>query len=114
MGICEDGQAGERVLGALNVRLEAVAKDCNSQNVSNSLWSYATMGRRNSLPILAYDHRGSGCWRLSRREAGGGGEGVQSAGHVNLVAGVCGDGQEAGGAGAGCAGREDGGSGEEL
>ena len=32
-------------------RLEALAEACTPQNVANSLWAYAKMGRR-----------GSGCW----------------------------------------------------
>ena len=43
---------GERVLGALDARMEAVAKNCNSQNVANSLWAYATMGRRPRERVL--------------------------------------------------------------
>ena len=35
----------ERALGALEARMEEVRRECNPQEVANTLWAYATMGK---------------------------------------------------------------------
>jgi hypothetical protein len=41
------------VLGALDARVEAVARECNPQGAANLMWSYATMGREPGGRVLA-------------------------------------------------------------
>ena len=43
---------GERMLGALEARVEEMARECNSQDVDNALWAYAKMGRRPDMAAV--------------------------------------------------------------
>ena len=47
------------VLGALDARVEAVARECNPQEVSNTMWPYATKERKAGEWVLgALDPKG--------------------------------------------------------
>ena len=43
--LCEKAVPGAGLRGVLVGRAEAVAGTLNAQNVANTLWAYATMGR---------------------------------------------------------------------
>ena len=42
----------QEFLARMDARVEAVARECNSQDVANTLWAYATMGRRPGERVL--------------------------------------------------------------
>ena len=55
VGFCDDGDktggadggaggAGERMVGQLEQRAEAISREFNSQDVANTLWAFSTMG----------------------------------------------------------------------
>ena len=37
---------GDRMMGQLEVRTEAISGEFNSQNIANTLWEFVTMGRK--------------------------------------------------------------------
>jgi hypothetical protein len=47
VGVCDYGEeAGGAVMGQLGGRAEAISGEFNSQDVANTLWAFATMGRK--------------------------------------------------------------------
>ena len=123
VGVRDDGgEAGDGGGGGAGGRLRAVAGDCTPQNISNTLWAYATMGERpgrvgvfgaleGRLRAVAkgFDRRhiantlwayatmgerpGRGWWGAGGAAAGGGG-GVQPAGDCEHAVGIWEDGGE--------------------
>ncbi len=84
MGVCDDG-AGARagLIRAFEGRTEALADTFNLQDVANTLWAYATMGRE------------PGAGLMSAGGAGGGSGGhVQDAEGGKHAVGVFDDGEE--------------------
>ena len=77
----------ENLLLALEGRAEVISGEVNSQHVANTLWAFATMGRKPG----ADDGAAGGA-------VGGDIRGVQLAGCCKHAVGVCNNGQRAGGA----------------
>jgi hypothetical protein len=76
VGVWEDeDKAGERVMGQLERRTEAISGDFNSQDIANTLWAFATMGTKPGDNMMG---------QLERRAEGIPG-GVQAAGHCKYA-----------------------------
>jgi hypothetical protein len=44
VGVCDDrGKPGERMMGQLELRAEAISGQSNSQDIANTLWAFATI-----------------------------------------------------------------------
>ena len=55
MGVCEDGverEPGARMMRELEGRAEAVAGSFQAQEVANTLWAYATIGRAPGTGVM--------------------------------------------------------------